>query len=132
MLQLLQATASDALFLWLHRSQSRGDAGGLSISSRVFRGTSHYDVHLIGEDLRYLLNEHPATRHALPDLAHLERCLRLGGRNAIDRIEPRRLRWALSQLLSLGNRAREGPLAKLTQGLEAINHPLNDTSVHQK
>jgi len=122
MLQLLQATASDALFLWLHRTQSRGDVGQ-SISSRVFRGVSHYDVHLIGEDLRYLLSEHPATRHALPDLAHLERCLRLGGRDSIDRIEPRRLRWALSQLLSLGNRAHEGPLAKLTQGLEAIDHP---------
>jgi len=131
MLQLLQATASDALFLWLLRTQSGSDAGQ-SISSHVFRGVSHYDVHLIGEDLRHLLNEHPATRHALPDLAHLERCLRLGGRNAIDRIEPRRLRWALSQLLSLGNRAREGPLAKLTQGLEAVNDLLNDTSAHQK
>jgi len=84
----------------------------------VFHGLSHYEIDLVSQDLRALLDEHPAARHAMPDLAHLERTLRWLGPDAVDRIRPARLRWALSQLRLLGSRGLDGPLGYLTEGLK--------------
>jgi len=84
----------------------------------VFRGLSLYDIHLVGQELCALLDEHPAARWVMADLAHLERTLRLLGPDAVDALAPHRLRWALSQLLLLGLRSWEGPIAYLAAGLK--------------
>ena len=95
------------------------------LSASVLRGMSHYDIHLAGEDLCALLDEHPAARHVMPDLSHLERTLRRRGPQAVDRLAPDRLRWALSQLMLLGPRGREGPVGFLAAGLaHATRHPV--------
>lgn len=90
-----------------------------ALARSVFHAMSTYDIHLAGQDLRALLDEHPAARYVMADLSCLERTLRLLGPQAVDRMSPDTLRWALSQLRLLGARGCEGPVGFLAAGLAA-------------
>jgi len=94
-----------------------------ALPTSVFHGMSKYDIQVAGEDLCALLDEHPAARHVMADLSHLERTLRLQGPQAVDRLPPDRLRWALSQLRLLGPRGCEGPVGFIAAGLAAATRP---------
>jgi hypothetical protein len=107
----------DTVLKFIRRYLERPRRAGTCTS--VFQGLSHYDIHVVSQDLRALLDEHPAARHVMPDLSYLEKTLRLFGPDAVDRLQPDRLRWALSQLRVLGSRGMEGPLGHLAAGLSA-------------
>jgi len=90
-----------------------------ALATSVFQGMSNYEIQVAAQDLCALLDEHPAVRHVMADLSHLERTLRIQGPQAVDRLSPDRLRWALSQLRLLGPRGCEGPVGSIAAGLAA-------------
>jgi hypothetical protein len=102
------------------RSETTQLMDGSHIASCVvLSGVARYELFLIVGELRDLLDEHNAARFVLSDLARVESALRREGPPGVDKLDTKTLRWALSQLQSLGPRGRHGVLSLLQDRLGA-------------